>query len=136
MPDATAASRFHGGRRTPSGPTTSSYRVASLPSVGWVSAATYSLRTGTAEILPCRSAPGSAHDPPQVQGARVVRAGRGGTGSPHRSDVDPAGGVAAGLEPRGPPGFGLVGIDRRVVVGTATGVDDVVRRAADAGPGR
>ena len=51
MPDTTAASRFHGGRRSPSGPTTSSYRVAPPPSIGWVSAATYSLRTGTSDRL-------------------------------------------------------------------------------------
>src|SRR5688572_3450796 len=51
MPDATAANRFHGARRTPSGATTSSYRVASVPNVGCESAATYSFRTGTTEIL-------------------------------------------------------------------------------------
>ena len=43
--------------------------------------------------------------------------------------------MAVRLEPAGAAGLGLVGVDRRVVVGAAAGVDDVVRRAAEAGLG-
>ncbi len=48
----------------------------------------------------------------------------------------PARGVPARLEPAGPPGLGLVRVDRRVLVRPAARVHDVVGRAAeaDAGP--
>ena len=41
-----------------------------------------------------------------------------------------SGGVTVGLEPRHPAGLCLIGVDRRIVIGPAAGVGDVVHAAA------